>query len=111
MRTIIISDVHGCCGALLSLLEKVKPESGSDRLVFLGDLFDCGADSRGVFLTVRQLAERFGDDFILLLGNHEDYLLSPKLTFFQRLVWERVGRQATVTSFQKAGEKMEDTIP
>ena len=84
---------------------------GRDRLIFLGDLFDRGPDSREVFQTVQRLAVDFGDQFILLRGNHEDYLLQPRLTFRQRMIWENVGRQATVKSFQQAGERMENTIP
>ena len=111
MRTIVIGDIHGCSFALDALLEKVKPEAGTDRLIFLGDLFDRGPDSHGVFLTVRNLQEQFMDDFILLRGNHEDYLLQPHLTRQQRMIWESVGRKATVQSFHKAGSAMEETIP
>ena len=111
MRTIIIGDIHGCHSALQQLLERVKPEPGRDRLVFLGDLFDRGPDSREVFRDVQQLASAFGDDFILLLGNHEDYLLQKRLTLRQKMIWEAVGRQATVRSFSGAGEKMEDAAP
>ena len=111
MRTIIIGDVHGCNNALCSLLDKLKPETGKDRLVFLGDLFDRGPDSREVFRTVHRLEELFGESLILLRGNHEDYLLQPRLTRWQRKIWENVGRQATVNSFKSAGETMKGTIP
>ena len=111
MRTIIIGDIHGCSSALRTLLEKVKPEPEKDRLVFLGDLFDRGPDSYGVFLTVRNLQKQFGNHFILLCGNHEDYLLQEHLTRQQRKVWENVGRQATVNSFRQAGKTMEETVP
>lgn len=110
-RNIIFGDIHGCCKSLTALLEKIKPEVGKDRLIFLGDLFDRGPDSLDVYITVQKLADHFGDDFVLLMGNHEDYLLQPKLTKQQRTVWERVGRQATVMSFRNAGMQMEDTIP
>lgn len=111
MRTIIFGDIHGCSGALDQLLAQIKPEAGQDRLVFLGDLFDRGPDSFGVLQRVMNLADRFTHDFILLLGNHEDYLMQPQLTRMQRTIWERVGRQATVTSFEKSGAHMEDSIP
>ena len=111
MRTIIIGDIHGCNVALQALLECVKPEVGKDRLVFLGDLFDRGPNSYQVYLMMQSLAEQFGEDFVLLLGNHEDYLLQPHLTKQQRLIWEHVGRQATVSSFLQSGASMEDAIP
>ena len=111
MRTIIIGDIHGCNGALETILEQIEPESGKDRLVFLGDLFDRGPDSFGVLQTVKRLDAIFKEEFILLLGNHEDYLLQPHLPKWQRQIWEHVGRQATVTSFKRAGSKMEEAIP
>ena len=111
MKTVIISDVHGCSGALRTLLAKIFPDPKEDRLIMLGDLFDRGPDSWGVFQMVKELADAYGDRFVLLRGNHEDYLMQPKLTFQQRLVWERVGRGATARSFKQHGEKMEDTLP
>ena len=111
MRTIVIGDVHGYNASLCALLEKVKLEPGKDKLIFLGDLFDRGPNSHGVFLTVQNLQKQFMDDFILLRGNHEDYLLQPSLTRKQRMIWESVGRKATVQSFRKAGSTMEETVP
>ncbi len=110
MRIIVIADVHGCEGALRSLLRQIQP-SARDRVVMLGDLFDRGPDSYGVFQAVRELADRLGERFVLLRGNHEDYLLAPKLTLLQRMVWEQVGRSATVKSFRDHGAQMEDAIP
>ncbi|MBR2822563.1 MAG: serine/threonine protein phosphatase [Clostridia bacterium] len=111
MRSIIIGDIHGCSQALNALLQKLNPDPARDRLIFLGDLFDRGPDSFGVFETVRQLSAAYGDRFVLLRGNHEDYLLSASLTLSQRLVWQRVGRGATVRSFKSHGASMEDAIP
>ena len=42
--------------------------------------------------------------------NHEDYLLQPNLTFFQRMAWDRVGRRASVKSFKAHGARMEDAV-
>jgi len=82
-----------------------------DRLIFLGDLFDRGPSSFEVFETVRNLERRFQENFILLRGNHEDYLLQEDLSPELRFVWEQVGRPATVESFRSHGWDMEDTIP
>ena len=109
-RTILIGDVHGCAAALSALLELAAPAEG-DTLVMLGDLFDRGPDSFEVYQKVQALSEAFGSRFVLLRGNHEDYLLAQRLTLGQRIVWERVGRRATVNSFREHGARMEDAIP
>lgn len=110
-KTFIIGDVHGCNRALRGLLERLEPDSETDRLIFLGDLFDRGPESWEVLQTVKALTESFKERFVLLRGNHEDYLLQPKLTFMQRMTWNQVGRPATVNSFKQHREKMESSIP
>ena len=111
MRTIIIGDIHGCSEQLEKLLALVQPDPSKDRIIFLGDLFDRGPDSWGVLQIIKKLADKFSERFVLLRGNHEDYLLQPSLSFTQRLVWERVGRSATVRSFKQHKEKMEESAP
>ena len=111
MRNIIIGDIHGCSDPLQRLLDRVKPDPNEDRLIFLGDLFDRGPDSWGVWQIIRKLAELFGERFVLLRGNHDDYLIQEQLPDQLRAVWENVGRQATVESFQQHGERMEDCAP
>ena len=111
MRTLVIGDIHGCSGSLDVLLSRAKPDPSADRLVLLGDLFDRGPDSWEVFQKVKELEAAFQDRFVLLRGNHEDYLLQPKLSVANRIVWERVGRGATVRSFKEHGEAMESAIP
>ena len=111
MSTIIIGDIHGCARALSRMLEKLDPSPRRDRLIFLGDLFDRGSESWEVWREVRSLADIYGDKFTLLRGNHEDYLLAEKLTFSQKRMWDRVGRQATIRSFKAHGHQMEETIP
>ena len=110
MRTIIIGDIHGGHRKLQNVLEQIRLGE-EDRLILLGDLFDRGRESWEVFQTVRELAADFGDRFVLLRGNHEDYLLQEKLTWSQRRMWDKVGRKATIASFQEHGERMEDAAP
>ena len=111
MRTIIIGDVHGCAKELSALLDKVKADPERDWLIMLGDLFDRGPESYEVFQIVQKLDKEYGERFVLLLGNHEDFLLAEKLTLKQRMIWDKVGRGATVKSFKEHGGKMEDAIP
>ena len=111
MKSYIIGDIHGCITSLCRLMDVLAPDPASDRLIFLGDLFDRGPDSWEVFQFVKELEPAFGDRFVLLRGNHEDYLLQEKLSFTQRLVWDRVGRGTTIRSFKQHGKKMEDAAP
>ena len=110
MRKIIIGDIHGCDRELCALLDKVQPGE-EDRLILLGDLFDRGNESWEVFRTVQKLAADFGERFVLLRGNHEDYLLQEKLTWLEQMVWKRVGRKSTAVSFGAHGERMENAVP
>ena len=110
MRNIIIGDIHGCDRELCALLEKAQLEK-EDRIILLGDLFDRGPDSWEVFYRVQSLEREYGEQFILLRGNHEDYLLKEKLTLREKRIWDKVGKGATVASFQAHGEKMEDAAP
>ena len=64
MKSIIIGDIHGCSSALRLLLAKISPNAEEDRLILLGDLFDRGPDSWGVFGIVQELAEKYGQTFI-----------------------------------------------
>lgn len=110
MKTMIIGDIHGCNQMLLALLDRIGPGT-EDRLILLGDLFDRGPESWEVFQTVMQLDESYSDRLILLRGNHEDYLLTENLPFAQQMVWNRVGRRATVRSFRQHGAQVEEARP
>ena len=111
MKTWIIGDVHGCAKALAGMIGKLMPDPSADRLILLGDLFDRGPDSWEVWQQAQQLEKTFGERFVFLLGNHEDYLLRESMTLGEKLLWKRVGRDATVRSFKEHGAKMEDARP
>lgn len=69
-RVIIVGDVHGCAEQLEALLEKVRFDVQTDRLVMVGDLVNKGPDSVGV-VRVCQKYKAVG-----VLGNHDMTLLS-----------------------------------
>ena len=107
MRTMIIGDIHGCIEEFEALLQILNPQR-EDRVILLGDLFDRGPSSWEVFQKVKQLQREYGDHFVLLRGNHDDYLMTRNMSPFLRSVWESVGRQTTVNSFHAHGERMQD---
>ncbi|CAK9075610.1 unnamed protein product [Durusdinium trenchii] len=70
----IVGDIHGECGALVSLLDRLGYDGNGNhkegrRLVFIGDLVDRGPDSPGVVRLVRRLVQLGKAQCIL--GNHE----------------------------------------
>jgi hypothetical protein len=71
-RTVVVGDVHGCRKELEELLEKVRFEMGSDRLVFVGDLVARGPDTPGVLALARELGA------MAVRGNHEDKVLAGR---------------------------------
>jgi serine/threonine protein phosphatase 1 len=91
-RIFAIGDIHGCHAKLRDLLERLPYEPGRDRLVFLGDYINRGADTAKVLELLCALQER-DPGIITLLGNHE-YLL---------LEYHRTGDPALLPYLRKMG--------
>lgn len=72
----MISDIHGHLQALLAALEMIDLASDPGAsLVLLGDYIDRGAQSAEVLYTIKHVADRWPDQVVALLGNHEvDFL-------------------------------------
>jgi hypothetical protein len=68
----IVGDVQGCRLELDELLRRAAFDPARDRLAFVGDLINRGPDSRGVLELARERAA------LVVVGNHEDALLSGK---------------------------------
>lgn len=65
LRTIIISDIHGCISEFQELLKTVSYNPAQDRCILLGDLIDRGPDSVGVVRMAREM------NLECVMGNHE----------------------------------------
>lgn len=109
MRTIIVGDIHGCYDEWQNLLQKANFDSKQDCLILLGDLMDRGKNSYEVFCKAVSLQQEMGDRFVVLRGSHEKMLLdnSPKLK--DRLLWNLIGKRATVKSFRYHDKNMLDS--
>lgn len=72
-----IGDVHGEIAKLETLLGSIRDDARArgdeHKIVFLGDLIDRGADSRGVVATAMRLVNLEGA--IAIRGNHEELML------------------------------------
>lgn len=96
VRTLAIGDVHGCCGALTSLLGAVLPRAG-DLVVFLGDYIDRGPDSRGVIDLLLRLQTECATVF--LRGNHEAMILQARDDPTKSNFWQSYGGFQTLLSY------------
>lgn len=102
-RIYAIGDIHGrrdCLDALLKAIDADDGARGPARtsIVFLGDLVDRGADSRGVIEAAMAVSNV--RDCIFLMGNHEEILIhtweGDKRT---AALFHRVGGRETMMSY------------
>lgn len=103
-----ISDIHGFYDSMLDTLSRVDLNSNKDnKLIFLGDYIDRGKDSCRVLYYIKELEEKYPNQVIVLLGNHEEmfidwFTLNDKLNWFSQEV-----NFLTVKSFFSRDEFMD----
>ena len=71
MRTIVMSDIHGCFYTMKKLLDEVEFNSNEDKLICLGDMCDRGKNTKLVWEYFYNL-QKAHKQHVVLLGNHED---------------------------------------
>lgn len=108
MKTIVVADIHGCSREFSALLRKAGMDREEDRLIVLGDLFDRGTSSYEVFRFVRKLSEEMKDRFVLVRGNHDQFLLDYVDKRIGAQLWALNGGLKTIESFKKHGEGIEE---
>lgn len=72
MKIAVLSDIHGNLPALKAVIEDVDKWQ-PDLVVVNGDIVNRGPRSRDCFLLLQERQQK--DGWILLRGNHEDYVL------------------------------------
>lgn len=99
VRTLAISDIHGCLDELNLLLHKVSYDPQQDKLVLLGDYVDRGPNSRGVVEQVKAFKEKWG--VITLRGNHDQMMYDAIVVDSEPLNarWIRNGARQTLESY------------
>lgn len=70
------SDIHGFYEFMLDTLSLVDLDSSKEnKLIFLGDYVDSGKDSCQVLYHIKELEEKYPEQVIVLLGNHEEMFI------------------------------------
>jgi serine/threonine protein phosphatase 1 len=69
MRTLVISDIHGCYEHWTNLLKKINFNPKEDRLILLGDYLDRGNQSKEVIEETMRMV--LAGEAIALRGNHD----------------------------------------
>lgn len=72
MATWVIGDIHGCFATLRRLLERIEFDPERDQILQVGDLANKGPET----LEVLRWARGLGDQFRMVLGNHDLHLLA-----------------------------------
>ena len=86
MKTIVVTDIHGCLEELESVWAQAGFDPETDKLICLGDLMDRGPYSFGVFDRFRSLKRKMGERCIMILGNHDDMMMN---SFYDPVVYAR----------------------
>lgn len=75
MKLFALSDIHGRT-IQLNDFEDLGFDANNEEhmIVILGDYFDRFDDNHGVYLTMVELKERFGDRVLLIIGNHDGFM-------------------------------------
>lgn len=110
-RIFAVPDLHGRNDLLQELLETLKSlhcmDLNEDKLIFLGDMIDRGADSKGVIDTIKSLREQYPNNVVALLGNHEkmalDACANPNSHYLE--MWLMNGGNKTIESYNLARQK------
>jgi serine/threonine protein phosphatase 1 len=101
--TYAIGDIHGCHDLLKRLLDDIHHDAerrgGAARIVFLGDYIDRGPNSKAVLATLMGGPQRSGDEWICLIGNHEDLMLQAATSPRLEAHWLFEGGNRTIASF------------
>jgi len=104
-RLIAIGDIHGRLSKLKGLLDQILP-TDDDRLVFLGDYIDRGAESFEVVELLLRIKKELPRT-IMLRGNHEDFVVSLFMgnqSEYQRNIWLKMnGGVMTMSSYRNNG--------
>lgn len=97
-----IPDIHGRADLLTRLLSTLVEDGhidNADKLIFLGDMIDRGADSKGVVKLIQGLHMTKPDRVVVLAGNHEDMCVDAQEDAKKVPLWLMNGGVQTLESY------------
>jgi len=94
MRTLVIGDCHGGYKALKQCLERSKFDYKKDNLICLGDVCDGWPETDKCFDELLKIK-----NLVLLLGNHDSWLLDFIHNRRTPEIWLSQGGKATLASY------------
>lgn len=97
IRTLAISDIHGCYDEFNTLLDTVEYKPEQDKLILIGDYVDRGLKSKEVVEQVKSLVEEWG--VIALKGNHDQMMIDAFNKEDGDERWLRNGALQTIESY------------
>lgn len=95
-RTIAIGDIHGCYNTTVALIDKIKYDDSTDKLIFVGDYIDRGPNSYESIQYLKTLVERGAT---CLRGNHEQMAIDS--TTKGKYLWMLNGGEKTLDSYSE----------
>ena len=94
MRVFAVGDIHGRFEALKEVLVKCKFNYEKDKLIILGDIVDGGYNTDCVIEELLKIKNK-----ILLMGNHDEWLLNHIKTGWAEEMWLQQGGVNTLRSY------------
>jgi serine/threonine protein phosphatase 1 len=113
MAEYVIGDIHGEIDELKTIIDKINYDQTEDKLIFVGDYIDRGANSYQVYKYIRELDN---SENIFLRGNHEEMMIDAVLNNNNVNLWYQNGGRKTEASFPNQRELKEaahffDSLP
>jgi serine/threonine protein phosphatase 1 len=105
MRKLVIGDIHAGAKAIPQVLKRAEARQ-DDLLIFLGDYVDGWSEAVETIDFLIELQKEY--QCIFLKGNHDDLCFHWLETGEHNPLWLMNGGQATIDSYEKAGEKVKN---
>ncbi|WP_170138772.1 metallophosphoesterase family protein [Oceanobacillus chungangensis] len=98
MRTFYVTDIHGNFNAFTRLLDHVNFDPMKDKLIIGGDMINRGPKSADVLHWIKERAQSYPDNIVIIAGNHEEMMI----WFMKEIspMWMEFGWEETMNSFR-----------